>query len=292
MPHIKALTLFPIKGCRGIPLQQAFALPNGLAVQLKNGRWVHDRQFMVVDSQGLFITQREVPSMATISVLLGDEGLVLRAPNHPDIEVPACKKVRPVIVWSFEGFGLDAGPKIMAWLSSVLQRPAALVEFSPAHARQCKAVGSQGSTTLFADSFAYLLISQASVSDLEQRMREHHQDASLVLPPNRFRANVLIDGVEAYEEDLVQTFAHSSRQANDSYGQTTLEVVSKCVRCNVPGVDQHSGEVQLEAPTALLDTFRLDLALAGSTIGVNAILASSGHHLLQIGDNLTVEYAF
>jgi uncharacterized protein len=292
MPHITALTLFPIKGCRGIPLQQAFALPNGLAVQLKNGRWVHDRQFMVVDSQGLFITQREVPSMATISVLLGDEGLILRAPNHPDVDIPACTRARPVTVWSFEGFGLDAGAKIMAWLSSVLQRPAALVEFNPAYPRQCKALGSQASSTLFADSFAYLLISQASVSDLEQRMREHHQDASLQLPPNRFRANILIDGIEAYEEDLVQTLTHSSGQANTSTEETTLEVVSKCVRCNVPSVDQESGEVQLEAPTALLDTFRLDLALAGSTIGVNALLASSGHHLLNIGDNLTVEYAF
>jgi uncharacterized protein len=292
-PYIKALTLYPIKGCRGVDVGQAHALATGLAVQQNDGQWIGDRQYMVVDSHGVFITQREVPAMATIAVLLTPEGIVLRAPDHPDIAVPACTKERAVTVWNFEGYGLDAGSKVMAWLSSVLQRPAALVKFSPSQPRHCKPLGTHLSNTFFADSFGYLIISQASVSDLERRLRQHYQNSQLALPADRFRANVLIDGVEAFEEDFVDTFTVEGNADQGRPLDALLKVVSKCVRCNVPSVDQLTGKVQLEAPTPLLDTFRLDIALGGSTIGVNAInVQGSGQNLLRIGDKLTLQHAF
>jgi uncharacterized protein len=290
-PLISALTLYPIKGCQGIALTEAFALKEGLAVKLANGEMLHDRQFMVVDSQGLFITQREVPLMATIGVSVAVDGLNISAPGHQTLQVPlssASRRSRDVAVWSFEGSGLDVGMSTTAWFTKVLQRPAALVQFDNAVPRNCKEIGSITSKTYFADSFGYLILSKASVSDLEQRMREHHQDASFVLPANRFRANILLDGVDAYEEDLIRTF---------DFEGVKLEVVSKCVRCNVPGVDQSSGEVQLEQPTPILDTYRLDLELAGSTIGVNAICLPAAYpantpQMIKIGQKIEIEYAF
>ena len=54
---IGALWVFPIKSCAGIAVQQARLLASGL-------EW--DRAWMVVDAQGRFITQREVPQMALI----------------------------------------------------------------------------------------------------------------------------------------------------------------------------------------------------------------------------------
>jgi uncharacterized protein len=299
-PFISALTLYPIKGCQGIILTEAFALNEGLAVKLANGEMLHDRQFMVVDSQGQFITQREVPLMATIGVSIAAEGLSLSALGHESLHVPIGSKLhkarkarkarnaRNVVVWNFAGSGLDVGLSATAWFTKVLQRPAALVQFDSSVPRNCKEIGSIGSKTYFADSFGYLLISQASVTDLEQRMREHHQDASLALSANRFRANILLDGIAAYEEDHVRTF---------DFEGAVLEVVSKCVRCNVPGVDQSSGEVQLAQPTAVLDTYRLDLELGGSTIGVNAIRLqpvnqSDGYSIVKTGQKIAIEYAF
>jgi uncharacterized protein len=293
-PFISALTLYPIKGCQGIVLKQAFALNEGLAVKLANGEMLHDRQFMVVDSQGQFITQREVPLMATIGVSIAAEGLSLSAPGHEILHVPInsklhrARKARNVVVWNFSGSGLDVGLSTTAWFTKVLQRPAALVQFDGSVPRNCKEVRNISSKTYFADSFGYLLLSQASVTDLEQRMREHHQDASFELPANRFRANILLDGIAAYEEDHVRTF---------DFEGTVLEVVSKCVRCNVPGVDQLSGEVQLGQPTAVLDTYRLDPELGGSTIGVNAICLktvnqSAGYAMIKIGQKIAIEYAF
>jgi uncharacterized protein len=290
-PFIKALTLYPIKGCQGVGLTEAFAINEGLAIKLANGEMLHDRQFMVVDSQGLFITQREAPLMATIRVRVTADGLNLSSAGHETLHVPIFSethRARDVMVWTFSGRGLDVGLSATAWFTKVLQRPAALVQFDDAMPRNCKEIGSVAAKTYFADSFGYLVLNQASVADLEQRMREHHQDATLVLPANRFRANILLDGFDAYEEDLVRTF---------DFGGVTLEVVSQCVRCNVPGVDQSCGEVQLEQPTSVLDTYRLDITLGGSTIGVNAIRLnptnqSSEPAIIRTGQKIAIEYAF
>jgi uncharacterized protein len=296
---ITALTLYPIKGCQGIALQQAYAMHEGLAIRLANGQMLHDRQFMVVDSQGVFITQREVAQMATIAVQVTDDGFTVTAPGHPPLEISLndeARRVRPTTVWDFSGSGLDVGPKAMGWFTKVLQRPAALVEFNKNTPRLCKALGAAAAHTFYADSFAYLIISEASINDLEQRLKEHHQDANLSLPANRFRANIIIDEIEAYEEDFL-TSAHTEA--------VTLEIVSKCVRCNVPSIDQNSGTVQSESPTELLDTYRLDQARGGSTIGVNAILLPQTPHasisqasdspspaVIKVGQPLALKYSF
>jgi uncharacterized protein len=290
-PFISALTLYPIKGCQGIGVTEAFALDEGLAVKLANDELLHDRQFMVVDSRGQFITQREVPLLATIGVSICEDGLSLSAPGHETLNVPifcANRRAREVAVWNFAGSGLDVGLSTTAWFTRVLQRPAALVQFDNNVFRNCKEIGSIVSKTYFADSFGYLVLSKASVGDLEQRMRAHYQDANFKLPANRFRANILLDGIDAYEEDLIRTF---------DFEGVTLEVVSKCVRCNVPSVDQTSGEVQLEQPTPVLDTYRLDLELAGSTIGVNAIYLPQAKQIskssvIKTGQTIEFEYAF
>jgi uncharacterized protein len=291
---ITALTIYPIKGCQGIALEQAYALREGLAVKLPNGEFLHDREFMVVDSAGNFLTQREVARLATIKVAIAADGLLLSAPGYENLHLSLAskKRARDVLVWNFSGSGLDMGPIALGWFTKVLGRPAALVQFNRDVARDCKPLGSMASTTLFADSFGYLLIGVASVVDLEERLRAHHQDSTLELPTNRFRANIVLNDLGAYEEDFLRTVAVNG---------VTFEVVSKCVRCNVPGIDQASGEIQLATPTALLDTFRLDEALGGSTIGVNAILLpkpdnSDSHptadQIIKVGDDLIFDYDF
>jgi uncharacterized protein len=291
---ITTLTLYPIKGCQGIALQEAYALNEGLATKLAGGEFLRDREFMMVDSAGNFLTQREVPLMATIKVGLATDGLVLSAPGHEDLHLPLAgnRPPRDVIVWAFHGSGLDAGPRASGWITKVLRRPAALVQFNRNMPRDCNELGSVNSRTFFADSFAYLLIGQASVQDLEQRLRAHHQHIALELPANRFRANIVLSDLGAYEEDFLRSI---------TIGETTLEVVSKCVRCNVPGIDQNSGETQSASPTELLDTFRLDESLGGSTIGVNAIRLPNANEpvmtpnqaqIIKIGAEIDYEYAF
>jgi uncharacterized protein len=308
-PIIEALTLYPIKGCQGISLRHAYALPEGMAMQLADGTMLCDRQYMVVTPDGEFVTQRETPLLASIQIEPTFNGLRLSTPinkNNGSVEFPAdpamaLSSISPIErvsqVWSFTGLGWDMGPEVSQWLSAVLQKAVALVKFSLRQPRACNDIGSQLAHTFFADSFPYLVIGTQSVTDLQARLSAHHQDVGLVLPANRFRANIVMSGLPAYEEDLLSSISI----INDDAAKIEFELVSKCVRCNVPGIDQLTGKEQPQSPTALLDTFRLDPVLGGSTIGMNALLRRSVGQgaesetllkKLQIGDLLVAELNF
>jgi uncharacterized protein YcbX len=62
--QVTDLYIYPIKSCRGIQLSQAEVTPKGLL-------W--DREMMLVDGKGKFITQREYPQLATVSVTITED---------------------------------------------------------------------------------------------------------------------------------------------------------------------------------------------------------------------------
>lgn len=46
------------------------------------------RKWMVVDENGSFLTQRQIPKLALIKISIGEECLVFNAPNKDPIKVP------------------------------------------------------------------------------------------------------------------------------------------------------------------------------------------------------------
>src|ERR1041384_5894725 len=100
--RITGLNIYPVKSCRGIPLESARVTPTGLA---------HDRHWMLVRPNGRFVTQRELPRMALIGAKVSEGGvLTLTAPGMPALTVsPQAGGARPVTVWKFDGSGLDCG---------------------------------------------------------------------------------------------------------------------------------------------------------------------------------------
>jgi len=69
---IAQLWIYPVKSCAGVVMTEAELTPTGLA-------W--DRAWMVVDDEGEFVTQRELPRMALIQPSFKLGQLVLRAPG-------------------------------------------------------------------------------------------------------------------------------------------------------------------------------------------------------------------
>ena len=84
----------------------------------------------------------------------------------------------------------------------------------------------------------------------------------------RFRPNIVLDGIEAFDEDYIDQIKINGAQ---------LQVVKPCVRCTVPNVDPVTGEPGFE-PGATLATFRNDTRAGGLTFGVNAIVAAGRRH--------------
>ena len=266
---ITALNIYPIKSCRGIALETAAVDATGLA---------DDRHWMLVRPNGRFVTQRELPRMALLRTALDANGLTLTAPDMPALSIARASAGEPlaVTVWKFSGRGIDCGDAAADWCSRYLGTPLRLVRFDPGMPRECSADWTQGirAITEFADGFPILVISRASLDDLNSRL-------PVALPMERFRPNVVIDGVGAYDEDRI----HELRVDGVS-----LRMVKPCARCSITTTDQQTGTLDGVEPLATLKRYRYDNALRGVTFGQNAIVVSGIGARLRVGQTLDVTW--
>lgn len=124
MLTVSGLYIYPIKGCRGISLSDAVVEDIGLA---------HDRRMLVVDNDGTFLSQREVPSMALIEVVVHADGWLLSAPNVPSIVVTPTTTgpLRLVTIWRDTSMVVDQGDAVATWLRTLLGQPCRLVVMAP-----------------------------------------------------------------------------------------------------------------------------------------------------------------
>ncbi|HVF34838.1 MAG TPA: MOSC domain-containing protein, partial [Candidatus Saccharimonadia bacterium] len=130
--------------------------------------------------------------------------------------------------------------------------------------------GTTRATTLYADGYPVLVIGQASLDDLNDRLADRGAPA---LPMNRFRPNVVVDGLDAYDEDHVDTLR---------VGDVVLTLVKPCTRCEITTTDQETGR-RLQEPLRTLSTYRRDDRLAGVTFGMNAIVAAGAGASIRVG---------
>jgi len=277
--RIAALTVHPVKGCGAIAVKTATAEVTGLRALR-----VRDREWMVVDAAGRFLTQREHPRLSRVVPSVDDASLRLAAPNAAPLDVPLAPSQglsSQVVVWRSHVLGIDQGDAAAAWFSDYLGKRARLVRFDPAKPRRCNPdyVGTTGAHTMFADGYPVLVVGQASLDDLNARLAAKGSPA---LPMNRFRPNVVVAGLPPYDEDHLDTI--------DS-GGVTLKLVKPCVRCQVTTTDQATARVGIE-PLATLGMYRRDDALAGVTFGMNAIVVAGAGRPLEAGAAATVTYRF
>lgn len=270
MITITALNIYPVKSCRGIALDRALITPTGFA---------HDREWLIVHPNGQFVTQREEPRLALIQTALDSETLTLTAPGMGVLTIPlktdAGGAAVEVIIWRDRCAAFDAGAEAASWLTTFMGKPFRLVRFDSARKRASDVVWTRGVEALnqFADAFAWLIISQASLTDLNSRLERP-------LPMNRFRPNIVVDGLPAYGEDDVHQFSADG---------ITLRVVKGCTRCAIPTTNQATGEREGDEPLRTLRSYRFSRELKGVLFGQNSILIAGAGRQLAVGQQLEVE---
>ncbi len=268
---ISRLLLYPIKGCRGISVPTAQLAETGLQV---NG--IGDREWVIVDEEREFLSQRELPKMALIETRFAGENLRLTAPGMLTLDVPFASEgdVLSVRVWDDTIDAVTQGEVADQWFSDFLGQRTQLMRFDPQARRLSKRkyTGAIEAPYKFADAFALLVASEASLVDLNAKLQ-----AKGVTPVDidRFRPNVVLSGVDAFEED----YAHDIMVGDD----IRLELVKPCVRCTVPSVDPLRGEQGTE-PGDTLAIYRNNSTAGGVTFGVNAIVTGGAGSTLRIGD--------
>jgi uncharacterized protein YcbX len=267
MVQVTGLNIYPIKSCRGIAVTQARLTETGFE---------HDREWLVITPEGRFLTQRERPQLAQVETAIAGDRLVLRKPNGTDLSLPLnlTGPEREVTIWRDKAAAFDAGDEAATWLTDHLGKPARLVRFDKRHKRasDAKWTGDVEALNQFSDGYPWLLISQGSLDELNRRMEQP-------LPMNRFRPNIVVDGLPPFGEDSVDEFVA---------GAVRLKVVKPCDRCVVTTTDQITGERSSDEPLKALKEFRFDKNLRGVLFGQNMILTGGLGNELKVGQQFEV----
>lgn len=277
--RIARLFVYPVKSCAGVELREAQLTETGLDL---------DRAWMVVDDQGKFVTQRELPRMALIQPKLKLTEVILRAPGMLalHLQIDTVEEPVRVKVWDDEVPAFDMGDVAAQWFSDFLGRKLRLVRFDPEHRRVSNLKWTDGAEALnqFSDGYPVLVASTASLDQLNEKLVAAGHAAVGI---ERFRPNLVLEGVEAHDEDRLDLI----RIATDE-GEVQLRPVKPCPRCPIPNIDPATGESSPEVTDTLQGYRRNDIVGGAVTFGMNAIVVEGVDRVLRVGQVVSADWKF
>lgn len=264
--QVSRLFIYPIKSCAGIEVQQLDFDRYGPA---------GDRRFMLVDMQGKFLSQRQLPAMAHIypQPEFNEEGaLTGLSVRYRDGEerqlVLNRQQQRQVTVWKDSFVADDCGDQAADWFSSVLERDCRLVVLPENSERQVSLKHAPaGRFVGFADGYPLLVINQGSLDELGRLLGRE-------MEAERFRPNIVVEGAQPFSELNWPTLR--------AEGGGELAIVKPCERCVIPTRNLTTLEREGDVLEVLKNNCRID----GKIIfGQNAIERSVD--VIRVGSQLT-----
>lgn len=221
MLSVTGLFIYPIKSLRGISLQEAVVTSRGFQ---------YDRQWMLVDENNRFLSQREFAVMALLEPEIIGDMMIIH--NRQREQPPLSLALHPVVgetimvnVWSDRCRAAVSGKEADEWFSSALGMNCRLVYMPESTNRRVDGRYAHAKeNTMFSDGYPFMMIGESSLEDLNSRLE-------IPLPMNRFRPNIVFAGGQPYQEDEMKSF----RINNMNFAGVKL-----CARCNVTTIDQET----------------------------------------------------
>ena len=280
--HISEINIFPIKSLKGISLDEAMVEVRGLR---------YDRRWMLADESGKFFTQREFPKMATITVEIKEKGLLVSAEHTTGILIPFQPepgRTQEVMIWQSVCPGEIYSDGVNDWFSQVLDTKCQLVYMPDDSRRSVNPRFDSGEDIVsFADGYPLMVLSVASLADLNERILSTLKDADegvrVALPMNRFRPNIVVSGSEAFAEDNWKKI---------KIGDAVFRSTKPCERCVVTTVDQISGEFDGKEPLKTLASYRMAKMVMPEhyeSLGVGANAVLFGQNLITETPGVTIK---
>lgn len=275
--EVTSLFIYPVKSLRGIELESTRLTLRGLD---------HDRRFMVTRTNGRFVTQRDLSTLALIHTGLADGGLVLSRHGFGSVRVPFERfDGRPIEskVWNDPCETIDQGEEIAEWLTRAAESeaPLRLVAMNPDFTRslnKSEILGSE-TTTFFADASPYLVANLASLDRLNSELGTKSLDS---VPMNRFRPNIVVKGLAPFAEHQVSTI---------NGPDYSLALRYPCERCVVTTINQETGErdPQKQPFKTLAGINPMPGNQKAPAFAENAILKSGEGRRIAVGDLLRAD---
>ncbi|XP_068597270.1 molybdenum cofactor sulfurase isoform X2 [Brachionichthys hirsutus] len=280
--NLTGIYIYPIKSCGAHEVHDWPVGPLGL---------LYDRCWMVVNANGVCLSQKRAPRLCLVCprVHLSSNALTLQASGMDTISVPlengdqmhsSCR-VSQSKVCGDRVETVDCGDEAASWFSGFLGQPCRLIRLNPRFTRSLKKrrpSGAAASLSLVNEA-QYLLINLASVK-LIQKLISSRQDASegddLLDTQNfvrRFRANLVVAGVEPFEED---NWSHLI------IGNARFAVTGQCGRCQMIGIDQDTG-LRSKEPLVSLSLYRREKVTFGVYLAHERPESATAAHVLSAG---------
>ncbi|MFZ4427680.1 MAG: MOSC domain-containing protein [Saprospiraceae bacterium] len=265
MAIVSSLHIYPVKGLMGYSPASAVVERRGLK---------YDRNWMLVDEENIFLSQREIPEMVFLQARVEQEVLWIsdRKGRKKDLQLPLDNYERGsglVEVWKDEVQADWVGKAADEWFSDLLGFKCRLVYMPGTTKRQVDLNYAQpGDITTFSDGYPVLIATESSLGDLNQRLTDGFQ-AEMA----RFRPNIVVQGTQPWEED---------QWAKVRVGDAVFRTPKPCARCQVVTIDPATGEPGKE-PLRTLSAFRSRANKVN--FGMNACPEHSGLPVeIRLGD--------
>lgn len=223
--EITNIFIYPIKGLAGIEVTEAQVMHRGLE---------HDRRMMLVDEDGLFLSQRTFPEMALFKVKFLEDGyLVTYEGDSLHIKLNHSNQTGvEVSVWDDSLTCFEVSEGCSKWFSNKLGMKIRLVTMTDASKRIKELLVAPYVTDVsLADAYPILLLGRASVDELNSRLGKK-------IAIERFRPSIVIATDEAHIEDLPQDLYTDSG--------VKLRVIKPCARCQVVNIEPKDASISKE----------------------------------------------
>lgn len=221
---VNELWVYAVKGMRGIEVDSIDITDMGI---------VGDREFAVLE-EGHLVDQKADRWMATIAAEYDHvtRELTMRHPEHGVYVHERRDEGKKLAgTWVLDEFeGTDQGDEVAAWLSGILGRDVRLVDAKDPWRINVPVPDLEkvhGDLKIRFNAVSSVsLANEASLEDLNQHL-DH------AVPMDRFRMNVIIEGIDPYAEDNLDQLFN---------GDVSLAHVSVAERCIIITTDQATGE--------------------------------------------------
>jgi len=277
MIKVTDIYIYPVKSLKGIPLKEAETGLRGFK---------YDREWMITDSNYQFLTQRQIEAMATITVSIAKDFLLLQSSKGNELKIDLNAKREEsvqVSVWRDTCNAYDEGEAASYWLTDELGywqgKTLRLVRFCSDRKRPVptKYLHGREAESSFSDQFPYLITTWDSLKKLNEGLRENgKQEVTMA----RFRPNIVVSDIASIENKT--SLDLTSQDGNYEFG-----LRKPCKRCKITTINQDSGEIiDFKEPLSTLTSLNFCSENYGAFFGQNAILLSGRDCVVSVGDLL------
>ena len=255
--HLSEIYIYPIKSLGGIPLKQTKLTDRGLE---------YDRRFMLTTLDGEKLSQREAAEMALLRTDIANDKIIVWPKNDPGniLEIPTqpsqFQKEQEVHIFGAYCIGGVMPEEYNQWFSQLLEITCQLVYMPDSSHRPLKEkYSTRGELVSFADGSPILIVGQSSLDDLNSRLDEN-------VPMDRFRPNLVFTGGTPFAEDNWDAF---------KIGDIPFKATHRCVRCQIPNINQETAQMENEPNRTLAKFRRFDRKIY---FGVNIVWEHFASH--------------